>query len=149
MAKFVYTMQNILNIKQKLENQAKIAYGQANAKLLEEQRKLQEILVRKARYEERARELVSGLIHIREIRENKQAIDAMKSAMRAQLLQVQSAERAVEDARRKLNDVMVERKTHEKLREKQFEQFKEELAYEENKVVDGLVSYTYQKGTQE
>ena len=73
----------------------------------------------------------------------------MKSAMRAQLLQVQSAERAVEDARRKLNDVMVERKTHEKLREKQFEQFKEELAYEENKVVDGLVSYTYQKGTQE
>ena len=44
---------------------------------------------------------------------------------------------------------MVERKTHEKLREKQFEQFKEELAYEENKVVDGLVSYTYQKGTQE
>lgn len=149
MAKFVYTMQNILNIKQKLENQAKIAYGQANAKLLEEQRKLQEILVRKARYEERARELVSGSIHIQEIRENKQAIDAMKSAMRAQLLQVQSAERAVEDARRKLNDVMVERKTHEKLREKQFEQFKEELAYEENKVVDGLVSYTYQKGTQE
>lgn len=149
MAKFVYTMQNILNIKQKLENQAKIAYGQANAKLLEEQQKLQEILVRKARYEERARELVSGSIHIREIRENKQAIDAMKSAMRAQLLQVQSAERAVEDARRKLNDVMVERKTHEKLREKQFEQFKEELAYEENKVVDGLVSYTYQKGTQE
>ena len=142
-------MQNILNIKQKLENQAKIAYGQANAKLLEEQRKLQEILVRKARYEERARELVSGSIHIQEIRENKQAIDAMKSAMRAQLLQVQSAERAVEDARRKLNDVMVERKTHEKLREKQFEQFKEELAYEENKVVDGLVSYTYQKGTQE
>ncbi len=149
MAKFVYTMQNILNIKQKLENQAKIAYGQANAKLLEEQQKLQEILVRKARYEERARELVSGSIHIREIRENKQAIDAMKSAMRTQLLQVQSAERAVEDARRKLNDVMVERKTHEKLREKQFEQFKEELAYEENKVVDGLVSYTYQKGTQE
>lgn len=149
MAKFVYTMQNILNIKQKLENQAKIAYGQANAKLLEEQRKLQEILVRKARYEERARELVSGSIHIQEIRENKQAIDAMKSAMRAQLLQVQSAERAVEDARGKLNDVMVERKTHEKLREKQFEQFKEELAYEENKVVDGLVSYTYQKGTQE
>ena len=149
MAKFVYTMQNILNIKQKLENQAKIAYGQANAKLLEEQQKLQEILVRKARYEERARELVSGSIHIREIRENKQAIDAMKSAMRVQLLQVQSAERAVEDARRKLNDVMVERKTHEKLREKQFEQFKEELAYEENKVVDGLVSYTYQKGTQE
>ncbi len=149
MAKFVYTMQNILNIKQKLENQAKIAYGQANAKLLEEQQKLQEILVRKARYEERARELVSGSIHIREIRENKQAIDAMKSAMRTQLLQVQSAERAVEDARRKLNDVMVERKTHEKLREKQFEQFREELAYEENKVVDGLVSYTYQKGTQE
>ena len=35
MAKFVYRMQSILDIKLKMENQAKIAYGLANAKLAE------------------------------------------------------------------------------------------------------------------
>ena len=42
MAKFKYRMQNILNVKMKLESQAKIAYGIANQKYLDEQKKLQE-----------------------------------------------------------------------------------------------------------
>ncbi len=138
-------MQNILDIKLKLENQAKISYSQANAKLREEQMKLQGILVRKAGYEKKAKELVSGTINIQGIQENKRAIDAMKSAMREQLLQVQVAEKNMEAARLRLNQVMIERKTHEKLREKAFEQFRQELAYEENKAVDELVSYSYQK----
>ena len=33
MAKFAYRMQSILDIKEKMEGQAKIAYGVANAKL--------------------------------------------------------------------------------------------------------------------
>ena len=43
MAKFVYRMQNILDIKQKMEHQAKAAYGIANRQLAEEQEKLQQI----------------------------------------------------------------------------------------------------------
>ena len=34
MAKFAYRMQSILDIKEKMEGQAKIAYGDANAKLI-------------------------------------------------------------------------------------------------------------------
>lgn len=145
MAKFLYRMQNILDIKMKLEDQAKISYSQANAKLLEEQQKLQGILVRKAGYEKIAQDLVNGPINIRNIQENKRAIDAMKSAMRTQLLQVQVAEKNQEAARMHLNEVMVERKTHEKLREHAFDQFKQELSYEESKAVDELVSYSYQR----
>ena len=37
MAKFAYRMQSILDIKEKMEGQAKIAYGVANAKLMDEQ----------------------------------------------------------------------------------------------------------------
>lgn len=145
MAKFVYRMQNILDIKTKLEDQAKITYAQANAKLVEEQQKLQAILVRKAGYEQIAQDLVNGTIDIRKIQENKRAIDAMKSSMRAQLLQVQVAEKNLEAARLHLSEVMMERKTHEKLREHAFDQFKQDIAYEENKAVDELVSYTYQR----
>jgi hypothetical protein len=51
MAKFTYRMQNILDIKIKLENQAKIAYATASRQLAEEQEKLREILMRRAGYE--------------------------------------------------------------------------------------------------
>lgn len=145
MAKFVYRMQNILDIKMKLEDQARLSFSQANAKLVEEQQKLQGILVRKAGYEKIAQDLVNGSINIQNIQENKRAIDAMKSSMRMQLLQVQVAEKNQEAARIHLNAVMMERKTHEKLREHAFDQFKQELSHEESKAVDELVSYTYQR----
>jgi flagellar FliJ protein len=58
-------------------------------------------------------------------------------------MEVHKAERAMEDARKALNDIMMDRKTHEKLKEKAFEQFMEELKAEESKEIDQLVSYTY------
>lgn len=149
MAKFVYRMQNILEIKQKLESQAKADYGLANARLLEEQQKLQEILVRKAGYEQRAKELVSGSLHVSDIRDNKRAIEAMKAIMRRQMSEVQNAERKVEAARVRLQQIMTERKTHEKLKEHAFEEYLQEQGQEENKMVDELVSYTYHEREEE
>ncbi len=143
MAKFVYRMQSILDIKTKLESQAKIAYSMANNKLLEEQQKLRAIMERRAAYEAEAKELVSGAIDVRKIRENKQAIDVMKSQQRAQMMNVHVAEKNVEAARKRLNEVMTERKTHEKLKENKFEEFKQELQYMENKEIDELVSYSF------
>lgn len=143
MAKFTYRMQNILDIKLKMENQAKIAYGIASRRLAEEQEKLQAILLRRAGYERRARELVNGTLNVREIQECRHAIDVMKSQQRAQMMNVHAAEKTLEMARAELNHVMVERKTHEKLREKAFEEFKQEIAQAEGKEIDELVSYNY------
>lgn len=143
MAKFTYRMQNILDIKIKMENQAKIAYSVANAKLAEEQDALRAIMVRRAGYERQARELASGSLNLREIKECRNAIEVMKGRQRTQLMNVHAAERNVELARKALNEVMVERKTHEKLREKQFEEFKYELQKAESKEIDELVSYNY------
>ena len=143
MAKFRYRMQNILDIKEKMENQAKTAYGMANAKLASEQQKLQDILIRRAGYESKAGELVSGSINVLEIRECRKAIDVLKSKQRSQMMNVHAAERDVELARKQLNEAMVERKTHEKQKEKAFEEFKQELLHEESKEIDELVSYTY------
>ena len=91
MAKFTYRMQNILDIKIKLENQAKIAYATASRQLAEEQEKLREILMRRAGYERKSKELVSGTLDIQEIRECKRAIDVMKSLQRAQMMKVNAA----------------------------------------------------------
>lgn len=40
---------------------------------------------------------------------------------------------------------MIERKTHEKLKENAFEEFKEELKGQEKKEVDELVSFKFKK----
>ena len=143
MAKFKYRMQNILDVKMKLESQAKIAYGLANQKYLEEQKKLQEIVLRRASYEKILKESMTGKIDVRQVSHARADVNTMKTLMRRQMIEVHKAERAMEDARKALNEVMMERKTHEKLKEKAFEQFKAELNAEESKEIDQLVSYTY------
>jgi flagellar FliJ protein len=143
MAKFVYRMQNILDIKLKLESQAKIAYSLANARLMEEQDKLQKIILRRASYESKAKELAKGKLDIQSIKECRQAIDAMKERQRVQVMNVHAAEKNLEIARENLNKVMIERKTQEKLREKAFDEFKHEIEHSESKEVDELVSYNY------
>ena len=145
MAKFIYRMQNILDIKRKLEEQEKINYGLANQKLAEENEKLQELLMRRAGYDNQMKECMVGAIDLNRIRQIRYALNTMKTLIRNQMIAVHVAEKNLELARKRLKDVMVERKTQEKLREHAFDKFKQEINYEENKVVDELVSYTYHR----
>ena len=143
MAKFKYRMQNILDIKMKLESQARIAYGVANQKYLTEQQKLQEIILRRNSYEQVWKECMTGTINVHQVTHARADVNTMKTLMRRQMIEVHKAELELEDARKALNEIMKERKTHEKLKEKAFEQFKAELNAEESKEIDQLVSYTY------
>lgn len=145
MAKFVYRMQNILNIKQKLETQAQMAYSIANQKYLEEQKVLQQYLIRRVGYEKQLKEAMQGDLNLQEVAHARANVNDMKTIVRGQMMQVHTAEKAMEDARVALNEVMQERKVQEKLREKAFEEFKQELAATETKEIDELVSYTYNK----
>ena len=145
MAKFVYRMQNILNIKQKLETQAQMAYSIANQKYLEEQKVLQQYLIRRVGYEKQLKEAMKGDLNLQEVAHARANVNDMKTIVRRQMMQVHTAEKAMEDARVALNEVMQERKVQEKLREKAFEEFKQELAATETKEIDELVSYTYNK----
>ncbi len=143
MAKFKYRMQNILDVKMKLESQAKITYSIANQKYMEEQKKLQEILLRRASYEKILKESMTGKIDVKQVSHARADVNTMKTLMRRQMLEVHKAEKELETARNALNEIMKDRKTHEKLKEKAFEQFMEEEKAQESKEIDQLVSYTY------
>ena len=145
MAKFVYRMQNILNIKQKLETQAHMAYSIANQRYLDEQKVLQQYLIRRVGYEKQLKEAVQGNLDLQEVAHARANVNDMKTIVRRQMMNVHTAEKEMEDARAALNEVMQERKVQEKLREKAFEEFKQELAAAETKEIDELVSYTYNK----
>lgn len=149
MSKFVYRMQNILNIKSKLEEQAKMDYGLARARLTEEEEKLEQMQRRKADYEEIARGALKEELHVRQIRENKEAILRMDEFIALQRLEIRKAEQKLEDARIKLQDAMQERKIQEKLRENAFEAFMEEEKARESREIDELTSYTYGQKTLE
>lgn len=143
MAKFVYGMQNLLNLKEKLEEQKKAAFGSAKAKLDEEQEKLERLYHQKEYYQNELVACFSEKLDLPTIRKNEDAIKATDMNIEYQMILVKQAERQVELARIQLTEAMKERKTHEKLREKAFEQFKSELLHEESKEVDELVSYKY------
>ncbi len=143
MAKFRYRMQNVLNIKLSMERQAKQQYAEANAKLREEEEKLNVLLRRKFEYEQKARELLKDSLNVREISQNNEAITRMEEFIIQQRRAVQTAMKNVEKARQKMTEVMQERKTHERLREKAFDEFLVEEKQHESKEIDELVSYTY------
>ncbi len=143
MARFRYRMQSILNVKLKMENQAKQEFAAAKAALDEEEEKLEALRMRKLAYEEEAKELLQDSLKVRDIIDNKTAILRMDEYIKAQLLNVQLAAEQVERARVKLTEIMKDRKMHETLKEKAFEEFMMEENRSESKEIDQLTSYTY------
>lgn len=143
MGKFKYSMQNILDIKIKLETQAKNKFSEANRAYLTEKEKLEELFKKRAVYEAALKEQLSGSLNISEINICKKNINSLKSAIRTQLMNVKKAEDMLEVKRVALNELMKERKTHEKLRDKKFEDFQKEEKDNESKEIDQLVSFTY------
>ena len=143
MSRFIYRMQNILNIKYKLEEQAKTEFMLANQILRQEEEKLQELINRKINYEETIRKLLQNQLQVDRIRENQEAIRRMEEFIQAQKVRVEEAARQVEIKATKLTELMQERKAQEKLKEKAFEVFLQEENAREGKEIDELVSFTY------
>lgn len=143
MKKFSYRMQSLLDIAYKMEEQAKIGFSNAQAKVQEEERKLRDLRMKRMAYEQKMREAMEQSIDVKEIQLYKMGIDKTKDEIKNQVAQVQLAQRLLEEARAKVNEAMIERKTHEKLRERKFEEYMQEYNAEESKEIDQLVSYTF------
>lgn len=143
MAKFRYRMQSILNITNQMENQAKMELGQAQRRLLEEEERLQRLRDRKEVYLEEGRRARLNALSVQELKDNEYAVARMDEFIAIQTTNVHKAEMEVEAARLRLQEIMKERKSHERLREKAFEQFVAEENKKESKEVDELTSYTY------
>ncbi len=143
MAVFKYRLQNVLDIKMRFEDQAKSEFSAASAKLDEEERKLEELLDRKAMYEEEGRRIREDVLDMQDLRDNTRALDKIKEMIVGQENRVAAAKEALERARGRLTDAVQERKIHEKLKENSFEEFVHEVNAAESKEIDELVSYTY------
>lgn len=142
-------MQNLLDMKEKLEEQAKNNYSQANLRLMEAEEELHRLENRLEEAQELLRMEMSDALNVRMIRNRENAVEILKTYVWQQQLVVIQRQRDVDLARQRLNEAMKERKTYEKLREKAFEEFKLEENRKEQKEVDELVSFRYGVGAAE
>ena len=143
MARFRFPMQNILNMKEKLEEQAKNEYGQANARLLAEEKRLEQLNNRLEDARLQLKNVRPEVLSMTEIHKRENAVVILKGYVKQQQLVVKRCEKEVEIAREKLTEAMKERKIFEKLREKAFDEFMKEEGRREQKEVDELMSYRY------
>lgn len=149
MAKFIYRMQNILNIKLRLETQAKTEYAENAARLAAEENRMSDLAARKRQYENEAKQSATNRINIAGIKHSNESMKVMKELMTQQAVRIRIAQKNLDKARDKLNLAMQERKIYEKLRERAFEEFMQDLNAQEKKEIDELVSFNYNDNNME
>lgn len=144
MARFVYRMQSVLNIKQQTENQTKMEFAVAQAELNRQMDLLEEYIARKNSYLQEAEELRNEeSLKLQDILDNQYATAQMDVMIKQQRNVVKQHEQAVERVRVKLTRNIQERKMQETLRDRAFSEFLEEQKQEEAKENDQRTSFTY------
>ncbi len=145
MAKFIFNMQGLLNIKEKLEEQTKTEYGKALAKLEQEKSILLNLKNKKQENILSFRESINKGVKPNYIDNINKYISFIDKKIEEQMQNINKVKEIVEEKRLALLEAMKERKVLETLKEKEKENyFKEELKNEQ-KIIDEIVSYKYNK----
>ncbi len=143
MTKFVYKMEDILKVKIQLEDQAKTEYSNARRILLMEEDKLKKLMLEYNVYQEKLTFLITSKIDLLEIQKCKDANELYKEYIEQQKKKLATARHNEEIARIKLQEAMIERKTHDKLKEKAKEEYMYEYEAWQQKEIDEITSYRY------
>ena len=147
MAKFLYSMQNVLDIKERLETQAKTEYAEMNNRLFIEEETMKRLGKRLDSYENLARSSASERLDIMEMRRCNEAIDIIKNQMTQQAVRIRIAQRNVDNAMKKLTEAVQDRKMIPNAIKgrvvKDDEQFKLDINAQEMKEIDETVSFKY------
>ena len=145
MAKFVFNMQGLLNIKEKLEEQSKTEYGKALNKLEKEKNILLNLENSKKQNIVNFRESINKGVKPNYIKNINQFISLIDKKIEEQIENINKAEEIVEQKRLILLNAMKERKVLEALKEKEKENYFREELKKEQKIIDEIVSYKYNK----
>jgi flagellar protein FliJ len=145
MAKFVFKMQSLLNIKIQMEESLKQELGKAVQKLeLEKNRLLKLETEREECINNLTSKSTQGII-VSKIQEYNSYISLLVGKMKIQKENINYARSIVDKYREQLIKMMQEKEMLEKLREKKFQEYLQEQAKEELKLIDEVISYKYGK----
>ncbi|MDD6036252.1 MAG: flagellar export protein FliJ [Lachnospiraceae bacterium] len=150
MKKFRYSMQSLLVMQQKLEDQAKAAYGAAKLRLNEEEEKLGLLQKKRDEYVNEKRDVMTKRLDVPKLNQLQRAVEVTDDRIIRQKQNVKKAEIALRAAEERLLEAMTGRKTQERLKENAFEVYRQEMNIEEQKEIDERTGFRYgRKDTEE
>lgn len=145
MAKFIFNMQGLLNIKEKLEEQSKTEYGKALSKLEQEKNILLNLENKKQENILSFRESINKGVKPNYIDNINKYISLIDKKIEEQIQNINKSKEIVEEKRLALLEAMKEKKVLEALKEKEKENYFREELRKEQKIIDEIVSYKYNK----
>lgn len=145
MAKFIFNMQGLLNIKEKLEEQCKTEYGKALNKLEEEKKILLSLENKRQQNVLSFKESINNSVKPNYIDSINKYISFIDKKIEQQMLNISKAKEIVEEKRLALLNAMKDKKALETLKEKAKEAYFKEELQKEQKIIDEIVSYKYNK----
>ena len=143
MAKFIFSMESLLSLKSRMEEQKKQEFGEAMNRLEHEKNVLNSLHSEKEFIMIRLRESVSNRINPIDFQNLTNYVEVVKKKIIAQMGVIIEAEKFVEKKRLDLVAATKERKMLDKIKEKKREEYIEEEKKQEQKINDEIVSYKY------
>ena len=110
MAKFIYRLQNVLDIKIRLETQAKTEFATAMNLVRTEEEKLMQLVNRRQQYQDDIRKKSLGKVDVVQLRIGGESVKTLDEMMKQQAVKLRIAERNLEKVREQLNEAVKEQK---------------------------------------
>lgn len=145
MAKFIFKMQSLLNIKRQMEQSLKNELGKAVQKLELEKNRFKSLEIEQEECISNLNSKSSKGIIVSKIQEYNSYISLLKEKMKIQKENINYAQNIVDKYREQLIKMMQEKEILEKLREKKYAEYLIEELKEEQKIIDEVISYKYSK----
>lgn len=143
MAGFVFRLESYLGVKEKIEEQKKLEYGESLAKLEEDRRVKVKLMREKDDNVLSFKNSILKAIRPNELSNYNKYIDYVKVKIKEQDEIIKKSENEAEIKRLELVEAMKERKMLENLKEKDKEKYMQEALRKEQKITDEIVSYQY------
>ncbi len=143
MAKYVYRLQSLINVKEKLEEQKKNELAVQNNKLSKEKEILNDFYLELNSVLEEQEIKQATKINAFQVQQYISYIDKLKVEIEKQIEIVKVEEKKAEEIRLELLEFTKAKKSLEILKERDYENYLEEEKKAEQKIVDEIVSYKY------
>ncbi|MCC5912027.1 MAG: flagellar export protein FliJ [Clostridiaceae bacterium] len=148
--KFTYRFNNVLSLKEKLEENKKYEFATSKKKYDEENEKLNILFQKKEAMMDRWRGITESnhVVTIKELQNSSMNIKMVDDLVEKQKRAKEYQEENLNECRQRLVEAKKQTKIFEKLKEKDYEKFKDIISKSEASIIDQLVSYknTVKKG---
>jgi flagellar protein FliJ len=145
MAKFIFKLQPLLNIKEQMEEQLKNELGKAIQKLEAEKQVYRKLEQQRVECIFNAGSEASQGVRVDKLKDYSSYITFLKKKMEKQKENINLVQKNVDNYREQLIRVVQEKEMLEKLKEKKYREFLDEQQELEQKLIDEVVNYKYNK----